>query len=159
MSRKKGGAPIPQSGVVPYRHGARGIEILLMTTRSGKRWSVPKGMIEPSLSVTASAAKEGFEEAGVEGLVFERKIGTYRYSKKGRIWKVELYPMKVTHQHVDWPEANWRTREWLTVRDAAHRVSMGELAHHLLKLPVWLRNSAPDLRAIPVLGELPLKAA
>jgi len=43
-----------QSGVVPFRLAKGKVQILLVTSRSGKRWVIPKGIIEPDLSPTIS---------------------------------------------------------------------------------------------------------
>ena len=45
-----------QSGVIPFRRRGAAIEILLITSRSGKRWVVPKGSVEPDLTPAESGA-------------------------------------------------------------------------------------------------------
>jgi 8-oxo-dGTP pyrophosphatase MutT (NUDIX family) len=55
-----------QVAAVCYRIGKRGIEFLLVQTRSG-RWIFPKGGVEPGLTPAQSAALEALEEAGVHG--------------------------------------------------------------------------------------------
>ena len=86
-----------QSGVIPYRQGAGGVEIMLITSTNTGRWQVPKGMLEPGLTAVESAEQEGFEEAGVFGQAHEEAIFAYRYRKSGR-WpaRVDLYPMPVS---------------------------------------------------------------
>jgi phosphohistidine phosphatase len=54
-----------QSGVIPVRKTDEGVEVLLVRSRSGRRWVIPKGIVEPCLSPAASAPKEAEEEAGV----------------------------------------------------------------------------------------------
>ena len=39
-----------QSAVVPYRAGADGLELLLITSRKGTRWVLPKGVVEPGMT-------------------------------------------------------------------------------------------------------------
>jgi phosphohistidine phosphatase len=58
-----------QSAVIAYRRRPRGVEVLLITSRKGTRWVLPKGVVEPGLSPATSAAKEALEEAGVRGTV------------------------------------------------------------------------------------------
>jgi phosphohistidine phosphatase len=111
-----------QSAVIPYRKGPNGLEVLLVTSRKGTRWVLPKGVVEPDLSLTASAANEALEEAGVRGAIDDAPLGTYQYRKWGGICTVQVFAMEVEEEEPDWPEAGMRTRAWLTVDDARRRV-------------------------------------
>jgi 8-oxo-dGTP pyrophosphatase MutT (NUDIX family) len=111
-----------QSGVIPYRRGVNGVEVLLITSRKGKRWVIPKGVIEPNMTPAASAAKEAIEEAGVRGDVDERPLGKYRYAKWGGVCTVQVFAMAVSVEAADWPEAEFRSRVWLPLADARGRV-------------------------------------
>jgi 8-oxo-dGTP pyrophosphatase MutT (NUDIX family) len=101
---------ITQYGVLPYRVDAEGkLEILLITSRERRRWVVPKGNPIPFLLNYESAAREAFEEAGVEGPISTVPIGSYRYEKRrrqggGSPALVNLYPLRVTRQADAWPE-------------------------------------------------------
>ena len=55
-----------QSGVLPYRVEGGVMRVLLITSQGGRRWVIPKGIVEPGLSAVVSAAKEALEEAGNE---------------------------------------------------------------------------------------------
>ena len=110
-----------QSAVIPYRRGPSGLEVLLVTSRKGTRWVLPKGVVEPYLSPAASAAKEALEEAGVRGAIDDERIGTYQYRKWGGTCTVQVFAMEVEQEEADWPEANTRRRAWLTVDDARRR--------------------------------------
>ena len=61
-----------------------GLELLLITSRERGRWVIPKGNPIPFLLNYESAAREAFEEAGVEGGIATKPIGTYRYGKRRR---------------------------------------------------------------------------
>lgn len=61
---------------VCYRINDRGIEFLLVQTR-GRRWTFPKGTVEPGLTHAQSAALEAYEEAGVHGRMEEASFGQY----------------------------------------------------------------------------------
>jgi len=67
-----------QVAAVCYRIGSRGIEFLLVQTRSG-RWTFPKGGAEPGLTPAQAAALEAFEEAGVHGRIEETSFTRYAY--------------------------------------------------------------------------------
>ena len=39
-----------QSGTLPYRWRKDKLEVLLISSRSGKRWVAPKGIVDPGMS-------------------------------------------------------------------------------------------------------------
>jgi 8-oxo-dGTP pyrophosphatase MutT (NUDIX family) len=129
-----------QSGVIPYRlnkgeASGEQLEVLLITSRKRKRWLIPKGIIECSMRPQDSAAKEAYEEAGVTGCVSDVLIGTYTYNKWGGICKVKVFPFKVTEVLEDWPEADIRDRQWVSIEEAANRMKEDSLKAILRKLP------------------------
>lgn len=110
-----------QSAVIPYRETEEGLEILVITSRKGKRWVLPKGVAEPDMHPADSAAKEAYEEAGAQGQPRHEPIGTYSYPKWGGICRVQVFPMRVQTLLQEWPES-WRRREWVHVATAVERV-------------------------------------
>jgi phosphohistidine phosphatase len=117
-----------QSSVIPYRIRDGKLEILVVMSSKRKHWVVPKGVSDPATSLQASAAKEAFEEAGVEGEVGEAALGSYQYEKWGAECTVRVYPMRVTQTLDDerWEE-NHRGREWLSPKLAIKRLKQAEL--------------------------------
>lgn len=144
-------------GVVPYRVREGTLEILLVTSRKGSRWLVPKGRIEAELGPAESALREAFEEAGVRGRLGEEPIGCYRHGAAARSPVVELYLMRVEQEVDSWPEQRARKREWLPAARARERVSsrgLGEIleeARRLLSLQP--RSGLRDAPAHPALPE------
>jgi 8-oxo-dGTP pyrophosphatase MutT (NUDIX family) len=116
-----------QSGVIPFRVERGNVQILLVTSRSGKRWIIPKGIIEHDLSPQESAQKEAYEEAGVSGKICGKSAGTYTYNKWGGTCTVKVFLLKVENILEDWPESYFRTREWMSVEEAAKRVDEDKL--------------------------------
>lgn len=135
-----------QSAALPYREQGNGIEVLLITSRGGRRWLPPKGIVEPGLTAWESAAKEAFEEAGVHGEITERNIGRYLQRKWGGICEIEVYPMRVTAELSEWPEAGIRRREWLSIAQAAERIDCKALRKIIRRLPKLLAEHAEDAR-------------
>jgi 8-oxo-dGTP pyrophosphatase MutT (NUDIX family) len=127
-----------QSGVVPFRLENDKVQILLVTSRSGKRWVIPKGIIEPDLSPKESAQKEAFEEAGVSGKICRKAVGTYTYNKWGGTCTVKVFLLKVEKTIEDWPESYLRTREWMSVEEAVKRVDEEELKEIIRDLSLTL---------------------
>lgn len=115
-----------QSGVIPYRIRKGRVEILLVTSHSGKRWVIPKGIVEPYLSPRRSASKEALEEAGIEGKLARKSIGSYVYKKWSGTCEVEVFPMKVEEQRERWQE-QVRTRRWFSPAGAASKVDEKKL--------------------------------
>ena len=122
-----------QVAALPWRRGAEGIEILLVTSRETRRWVTPKGGRMPGLTDAEAAAIEALEEAGVEGHVADRPVGVFRYLKvlkrRAPRWcVVALYPLEVVTVHPSWKEQAERERLWMGQEQAAASVTEIELA-------------------------------
>jgi 8-oxo-dGTP pyrophosphatase MutT (NUDIX family) len=118
-------APVPrlQYAALPWRKTKRGLEILLITSLTTKRWIVPKGWPLKNCTPVECAAYEALEEAGVIGTVAKKAIGSFLYKKRrksGKLvpCKVEVYPMKVTTQRRNWMERDAREARWCTCAEA-----------------------------------------
>jgi phosphohistidine phosphatase len=127
-----------QSAVVPYRVAGDAIEVLLITSRGGKRWAIPKGVVERGMTAAASAAQEAYEEAGVRGDVGDVPLGSYEYEKWGGTCAVEVYAMHVREVLDDWPEPH-RQRRWLSLDEAASTVETDDLRRMFTALAGRLR--------------------
>lgn len=126
---------VQQSGVIPYRILDGKIEVMLITSSGGKRWVIPKGLIEPDLTPEDSAAKEAWEEAGLLGRVFPDLMGTYEYYKSGCTWQVDVFLLQVETVVELWPEAHKRKRQWVSIPKAIKRVDEPDLKLILGDLP------------------------
>ncbi len=69
------------AGGVVYRRNAEATEVALI--RTGKRWGLPKGHVEPGEGIQEAACREVLEETALEGEVIG-KLGdiSYRYTYK-----------------------------------------------------------------------------
>ena len=117
-----------QSAVIPIRRRDGALDVLMITSRSGKRWVVPKGVVEPDLSPADSAANEAWEEAGVRGSVRPGTVGTYQYQKWNGTCTVEVFVLDVERVEDTWPEQDLRQRRWVDVNEAADLVKEEGLA-------------------------------
>jgi len=104
------------------------LEVLLITSLHTKRWILPKGWLMEGLTPAQSAAREAFEEAGVTGKIADKPIGTYHYLKErkdggGVPCSVDVFALQAGEQLEDWPEKGAREIAWLSLEDAAIRVS------------------------------------
>lgn len=101
-----------QAGVIPFRRYSGVTSYCLVTTSSGRRWTIPKGIIELSESARETALKEAYEEAGIHGELIGAPIGSFTQKKWGLTFTVEVFLMDVTHVDDEWPEAGLRRRRW-----------------------------------------------
>jgi 8-oxo-dGTP pyrophosphatase MutT (NUDIX family) len=112
-----------QAAVIPVADG----RVVLVTSSSGRRWVVPKGMIDSGHSPGESALIEAWEEAGLVGVISPDPVGSYLYEKYGRTHHVLVYLLQVTEEATDWPERDVRKREWVDPAEAVERVEEGGL--------------------------------
>jgi len=125
-----------QVAALCYRTAPR-LEILLVTSRETRRWVTPKGWPMAGRPDHAAAAVEAFEEAGVDGVVSERALGTFGYEKILKSTEIlavtaALYPLEVVILREDWPEKGQRDRRWFTPAEAAELVQEAGLAQLIL---------------------------
>jgi len=109
----------------------------LVTSRDTGRWIIPKGWLIPDLTAAASAAREAWEEAGVEGQVADLPIGMFHYDKvlgpaQAIPCLVSVYPLQVTRLRNRFPEVLQRQRKWFSPDKAAKKVIEPELCDILL---------------------------
>lgn len=117
---------IEQSAALPYRWARAGLEVMLVTSRTTRRWVLPKGSIGNGLTAYEAAVLEAYEEAGVDGRIGRSCIGVYGYTKrnekKQKRCLVKVFPLRVACVLPDWPERRQRRRQWVDFRTAAARV-------------------------------------
>lgn len=131
-----------QSGVIPYKKESDELQVLLITSRSNKRWIIPKGLIEPDLTPEESAVEEAYEEAGIKGKIMPDMLGEYKYHKWGGTCVVKVFPMEVTEILDHWPEASFRKREWVPVTVALSRLKETDLKKMMQSLPKFLNKTS-----------------
>ena len=117
-----------QYAALPYRASdSAGVEVMLVTSRTTKRWILPKGWPVEGKRPHATAAREALEEAGLVGTVTKRAIGSYSYAKRlkdgGVIeCEVQVFPLEVVSQAKSWPEKGKRTVQWFSAAEAAQTI-------------------------------------
>jgi len=109
---------VNQSGVIPVHDG----RVCMVTSRSGKRWVFPKGVIEPGHTPGETALMEAWEEAGLVGSLDPEPVGNFVYEKDGRPHHVLVFLMRVIEVRDSYPERGLRERAWLSVDEAIDRV-------------------------------------
>jgi ADP-ribose pyrophosphatase YjhB (NUDIX family) len=133
VRRARKGERIRQVAAIPFRLNARGeIEVMLVTSRTTKRFIVPKGWPMKGKSGRKAATIEAQEEAGVLGKTLKEPAGTYSYWKRlansfARI-DVVVFMLEVTEELANWQEARKRQRAWLAPADAAMLIDEPDLS-------------------------------
>ncbi len=116
-----------QFGALCWRVKNDQVQICLITSRTRKRWIIPKGWPMHKQTPANAAATEAFEEAGVAGEAFDICLGVYSYSTPGKVENAPIltmvYPLHVTHVHSKWPEKHQRRRKWFSLEKAAKKLS------------------------------------
>ncbi|TIN21460.1 MAG: NUDIX hydrolase [Mesorhizobium sp.] len=143
VRKAKKGQRIRQVAAIPFRLNARGdIEVMLVTSRTTRRFIVPKGWPMKGKSGRKAATIEAQEEAGVLGKTLKQPAGIYSYWKRlaNRFVRVDVivYLLEVSEELTDWQESKRRQRAWLAPADAAMLIDEPDLSTLVktLKLPL-----------------------
>ena len=121
-----------QFGALCYRLVQGKPQILLITSRTRKRWIIPKGWPADGLTPAQAAAQEAWEEGGVKGRAHGLCLGIYGYLKElapGDTLPcvVAVYPLKVKTIAETYPESDQRRRKWFSLNKAKRKVDTPEL--------------------------------
>jgi 8-oxo-dGTP pyrophosphatase MutT (NUDIX family) len=114
---------VRQAAAIPLLNGM----VCMVTSRSGRRWVLPKGRIEVKQSPAEAAEAEAWEEAGVLGRLAGGSVGSYEYEKFGVTHTVQVFVLHVAAVHTHWPERHQRSREWVTPEEALNRIEEPDL--------------------------------
>jgi 8-oxo-dGTP pyrophosphatase MutT (NUDIX family) len=98
---------------------AGGLEVLLVRTSDGTRWTFPKGGREEGETLAEAAAREAAEESGALGRVDGAPLGEYRY----RGDTVVAFLLEVDDARR--PDEPWRDPTWFGVDVARSRLAEG----------------------------------
>ncbi len=145
---RKTGKTRQQYAALPIRFDARGeMEVLLLTSRGTHRWVIPKGWPMPKITPAAAAAREAYEEAGLEGIIQPATpIGLYHYAKalahRALNIEVSVFVLRVSRQLDHWPEQAERETAWFTPEQAAELVAEPELAAILRSVKLLANQAA-----------------
>ena len=132
-----------QYGALCWRMHRGKVEVLLITSRDTGRWVIPKGWPIDGLEPAQTAAREAWEEAGVEGDIADQGLGAFDYDKcvglKGSVpCSVQVFGLRVAELKGKFPERKERRRKWFDFDKAARKVIEPELRALLLALPARL---------------------
>lgn len=109
-------------GIIPFDTQGERVAVLFVTSQTRGRWILPKGKRKSDETQLDACRREGYEEAGVKGVILSDFPCTVVIGKQGRYRKqdvvVTYYPFFVQTQVDDWPEKDKRQRHWALLEDA-----------------------------------------
>ena len=133
-----------QAGALAVRPDGGPLRVVLVTTRRTGRGMIPKGSIDDGLNGPATAVREAWQEAGVLGPALTDAVGSFRTRKirPPNTWQleVEVFPVEIREVRENWPEAEQRTRRFVTIDEA--RELVGEPA--ILEIAATFARSRPS---------------
>jgi len=148
--------PQRSAGILLYRIGADGLEVLLVhpggpfwAKKDDGAWSIPKGLVDPGEDALAAARREFFEETGHAPEGEFLRLGDFRYSS-GKIvsaWAVEgdfdLEKFQSGVFEMEWPPKSGRTQKFPEA-DKAAWFELGEAQQKILKGQVGMLDALRD---------------
>jgi 8-oxo-dGTP pyrophosphatase MutT (NUDIX family) len=147
-----GMAALNQFGALCWRRHGKGHEVLLITSRDTGRWVIPKGWPMREMTPPEAAAREAWEEAGVQGTTTTRGLGFFAYRKglapdRALPCVVEVFALKVDRLADSYPEKGQRRRKWFRPEKAAKKVDEPDLRQLILAFVPPEAEAAPRRRA------------
>jgi len=143
-------------GIIPFDMRDQAVALLFVTSQTRGRWILPKGKPKLGESHAQTCHREGFEEAGVRGIVLEdfpTSVPIGRQTPQGIEKKpVIYYPYLVLEQADEWPEKKKRQRHWALIEDAskvAYRVDYLALVQHFETMRPWIIEAAKGHKVLP----------
>jgi ADP-ribose pyrophosphatase YjhB (NUDIX family) len=136
-------------GIVPFDSRGDAVALLFVTSQTRGRWILPKGNPKKNETQEDVCHREGFEEAGVRGIVlsdFPMTSVIGRQTDKG-IEKIPVtyYPMLVQEQADTWPEVEKRERHWTLMNDAkkvVYRDDLRAVLNNFEELLPWIKKAS-----------------
>ena len=119
-----------QVSAICYRQSGPEVDLLLVNTNGGGKWTFPKGDPAASMSHSRAAEREAREEAGVRGHIEPEHFHLYLYSK-GVFWKppgvrefvVKAFLFEVVQD--GFPAEDNRNPTWFSAEEAKKMLMKG----------------------------------
>jgi predicted NUDIX family NTP pyrophosphohydrolase len=143
-------APKPSAGLLLWRRGGSGVEVLIAhmggpfwARKDAHAWSIPKGEFDAGEGALEVARREFLEELGVPAPAGDPdELGTFRYSsgKTVTVFAQEASGFEVEDLHsntfdLEWPPRSGRTRSfpevddvrWVALAEAREKLVAGQV--------------------------------
>lgn len=134
-----------QAAAIPFRFIDQQIEILLVTSRNDRQWTIPKGLIDPGMTAEQAAIQEAYEEAGISGILYSDHMFEFSYRKWQGSCKVKTFLFRVEQQLENWPEKSIRQRRWVSLAEAIRLIKFPEVVKFLGEMPSFTHLTDPPI--------------
>lgn len=113
------------AGGVVYKFEGDNLKVLLISTKNGKVWAFPKGLVEKNENPKDTALREIKEETGVDGKIID-EVGevSYWFVLKGDKYfkKVKYFLLEYTGGSLN-PDWEVDKAEWFTPDEAMQKLT------------------------------------
>lgn len=110
-------------GTIPWLRREGKLRIVVVKSKDGDRWVLPKGRPEPGMSKRELAALEAWEEAGIRGAFRGGDPIDVTLQRSAGAQTLRLYPLRVDALQARWPERRSRTRRVVSPKAARKLLS------------------------------------
>jgi 8-oxo-dGTP pyrophosphatase MutT (NUDIX family) len=126
----------PTAGGIVFRHGEKGVEILLIQDAKD-RWTIPKGHIEEGETAQQTARREIGEEAGLSQVDILGWLGKihfrYRRIDKLVLMTTQIYLVRAKGDTNDIQKEEWMNGiKWFTFGDALDAIEYEDIGKLML---------------------------
>ena len=134
----------PTAGGIVFRHGEKGMEILLIQDAKD-RWTIPKGHIEEGETAVQTARREIGEEAGLTEIDMLGWLGKihFRYRRIDRLvlMTTQIYLVRVRTDGNEIQKEEWMNDiKWFPFNDALDLIEYEDIAKLMLKAKTRVRE-------------------
>ena len=126
----------PTAGGIVFRHGEKGVEILLIQDAKD-RWTIPKGHIEEGETAQQTARREIGEEAGLSKVDILGWLGKihfrYRRIDKLVLMTTQIYLVRAKGDTNDIQKEEWMNGiKWFSFQDALDAIEYEDIGKLML---------------------------
>ena len=126
----------PTAGGIVFRHGEKGVEILLIQDAKD-RWTIPKGHIEEGETAQQTARREIGEEAGLKEVDILGWLGKihfrYRRIDKLVLMTTQIYLVRAKGDTNDIQKEEWMNGiKWFSFHDALDAIEYEDIGKLML---------------------------
>jgi len=136
------------AAAVAFRHRDEQVEVRLVRTSDGERWTFPKGRQERGETLAQTAAREAEEEAGVVGVADEDPLIEYRHAPSRHAKRADdaVAAFLLTIQSVGPSGEHDRDPTWFDLETARDRLAEGREIVYARELERVLAAAERELR-------------
>lgn len=113
------------AGGVVYKREGKDLKILLISTKQGKVWALPKGLVEKNETPQQAALREIREETGIDGKIIDElgEVSYWFYLEGEKYFKtVKYYLVEYINGQIT-PQWEIDNAEWFKADEALNKLT------------------------------------